>query len=249
MSALPRNWASSPSGHRRPGFPAAQAVTSPPANAGDTGSIPASGRSPWTRKWQPAPVFLPGDSHGQRSLAGCSPGGHRESDTTDRLTLSLKCLTIYINRLPDTISLKNEVSRWHIASRETRPRPVQALCPVRTVTKPLFCDGYRRNTQPCSGAHDPGTGGEVGAEGAHTDPAPRGPGHCTAQPGRRSGGTRTEAPFWGGCPSSGGSLPRRPGGAGRSEQGRRAPAGRMQRASGARRDTENTQKPPEEVAG
>ena len=31
----------------------------------------------WRRKWQPAPVFLPGKSHGQRSLAGCSPWGHR----------------------------------------------------------------------------------------------------------------------------------------------------------------------------
>ena len=32
---------------------------------------------PWRRKWQPTPVFLPGKSHGQRSLAGYSPWGHR----------------------------------------------------------------------------------------------------------------------------------------------------------------------------
>ena len=32
------------------------------------------------------PVFLPGESHGQRSLAGCSPQGHRESDTTEQLS-------------------------------------------------------------------------------------------------------------------------------------------------------------------
>ena len=37
---------------------------------------------PWRRKWQPTPVFLPGKSHGQRSLASCSPGGHEELDTT-----------------------------------------------------------------------------------------------------------------------------------------------------------------------
>ena len=37
----------------------------------------------WRRKWQPIPLFLPGESHGQRSLAGCSPRGHRESDTTE----------------------------------------------------------------------------------------------------------------------------------------------------------------------
>ena len=43
-------------------------------NAGDPGSIPGSGRFPWRRKWQSTPVFLPGKSHGQRSLAGYSPG-------------------------------------------------------------------------------------------------------------------------------------------------------------------------------
>ena len=32
---------------------------------------------PWRRKWQPTPVFLPGKSHGQRSLAGYSPWGHK----------------------------------------------------------------------------------------------------------------------------------------------------------------------------
>ena len=37
---------------------------------------------PWNRKWQPTPVFLPGKSHGQRSLAGCRPRGREESDTT-----------------------------------------------------------------------------------------------------------------------------------------------------------------------
>ena len=36
----------------------------------------------WRRKWQHIPVFLPEKSHGQRSLAGYSPWGHRESDTT-----------------------------------------------------------------------------------------------------------------------------------------------------------------------
>ena len=40
---------------------------------GDAGSIPGSGRSPWRRKWQPTPVFLLGESHGQRSLEGYSP--------------------------------------------------------------------------------------------------------------------------------------------------------------------------------
>ena len=39
----------------------------------------------WRRKWQPTPVFLPGKSHGRRSLVGYSPWGHKESDTTQQL--------------------------------------------------------------------------------------------------------------------------------------------------------------------
>ena len=38
------------------------------------------------RKWQPTPVFLPGEFRGQRSLAGCSPQGRKELGTTERLT-------------------------------------------------------------------------------------------------------------------------------------------------------------------
>ena len=41
---------------------------------------------PWRRKWQPTPGFLPGESHGQRSLADDSPGSRKESDTTERLS-------------------------------------------------------------------------------------------------------------------------------------------------------------------
>ena len=37
----------------------------------------------WRRKWQPTPVFLPGESQGQRSLIGCRPWGRTESDTTE----------------------------------------------------------------------------------------------------------------------------------------------------------------------
>ena len=44
---------------------------------------------PWRREWQPTPVLLPGESQGQRIRADCSPWGCKESDTTERLTLSL----------------------------------------------------------------------------------------------------------------------------------------------------------------
>ena len=42
----------------------------------------------WRREWQPTPVFLPGEFHGQKSLVW----GHKESDTTKQLTLSLSCM-------------------------------------------------------------------------------------------------------------------------------------------------------------
>ena len=43
----------------------------------------------WRRHWQSIPVFLPGESHGQRRLEGHSPWGHKESDTTEQRTLLL----------------------------------------------------------------------------------------------------------------------------------------------------------------
>ena len=50
---------------------------------------PCVGKIPWGRGWLPIPVFLPGEFHGQRSLAGYSPQGHKESDTTEWRTLAL----------------------------------------------------------------------------------------------------------------------------------------------------------------
>ena len=43
---------------------------------------------PRRREWQPNPVFLPGESHRQRSMLGYYPWDHKESDTTEGLTLS-----------------------------------------------------------------------------------------------------------------------------------------------------------------
>ena len=65
-------------------LPTGSVVKNLSAQAGDTGSV-GSGIFPWRREWQPTPVFLPGESHGQRSLAGYSPWGCRESDMAERL--------------------------------------------------------------------------------------------------------------------------------------------------------------------
>ena len=41
--------------------------------------------------WQPTPVFLPGEFHGQRSLTGYSPWGHKQSDMTEQPPLTMAC--------------------------------------------------------------------------------------------------------------------------------------------------------------
>ena len=69
------------------------------------------------RAWQPTPVFLPGESHGQSSLAGCSPWGHKESDTTQWLSmhasmLLYNCLeSLVINK---TFSSVQSLSRFRL---------------------------------------------------------------------------------------------------------------------------------------
>ena len=50
---------------------------------GKPGLDPWAKKIPWRREGQPTLLFMPGESHGQRSLAGYSPGGHTESDTTE----------------------------------------------------------------------------------------------------------------------------------------------------------------------
>ena len=47
---------------------------------------PWVGKIPWRKEWQPTPVFLPREFHGQKSLAGYRPWGRRELDQTERLT-------------------------------------------------------------------------------------------------------------------------------------------------------------------
>ena len=73
------------------GFPSGSAgkeSTCSSEDTGDVGSIPGLGRFPWRKKHQPTPVFLPEKSHEQRSLAGYSPKGCKELDTTERLSTS-----------------------------------------------------------------------------------------------------------------------------------------------------------------
>ena len=64
------------------GFPGGSVVRNPPSMQEMWAQVPGQ-EDPWRREWQPTPVFLPGESHGQKSLVGYSPWGHKESDTTE----------------------------------------------------------------------------------------------------------------------------------------------------------------------
>ena len=70
----------------------AQMVKCPPT-MWETGFNPWVRKISWRRKWQPSPVFLPGKSHGQRSLVGYSPWGRKEWDRTERLHFTLQALS------------------------------------------------------------------------------------------------------------------------------------------------------------
>ena len=73
------------------GFPHSLVGKESACNAGGLGLTPGSGRFPWRWKWQPTPVFLPGESHGQRSLAGYSPWGHKSPmQLSDETTATLE---------------------------------------------------------------------------------------------------------------------------------------------------------------
>ena len=59
----------------------------------------------WRRQWQPTPALLPGNSHGRRSLVGCSPGGCEESGMTERL---------HFHALEKEIATHSSVLAWRI---------------------------------------------------------------------------------------------------------------------------------------
>ena len=81
----------------------AQVIKNLPAMQ-ETWVYPWVRKMPWRREWLPTPVFLPGEFHGQRSLAGYNPCGHKESDTIQRLNNNTYCIgllrTLVVKNLP-----------------------------------------------------------------------------------------------------------------------------------------------------
>ena len=64
-------------------FPGGSDSKESACNAEDPGSIPGVRKIPWRKEWLLTPVFLPGEFHGQWSLAGYSPWGPKELDMTE----------------------------------------------------------------------------------------------------------------------------------------------------------------------
>ena len=77
------------------------------------------GKIPWRRKWLPTPVFLPGESHGQRSLAGCGLWGRKESNTTEQLTLSFSLIQRYI-LIKDEKQFTTEFQAWEVRKKQSQ---------------------------------------------------------------------------------------------------------------------------------
>ena len=83
------------------------------------------GKIPWRSKWQPTPIFLPGKSNGQKSLAGYSPWGCKELDRTERLNNRQDCSTTWQHK-PDNrdfiLQAQNSHS-MHSHSQWHQPQP------------------------------------------------------------------------------------------------------------------------------
>ena len=86
-------------------------------------------KMPWRRKWKPTPVFLPGEFHGQRSLAGYSPWG-TESDTTEELTLQTHSpyKKIFNKFIPEKEKKKGGENRSDCIHKPTRLKGSWAKC-------------------------------------------------------------------------------------------------------------------------
>ena len=88
------------------------------------------------RAWQPAPVFLPGESHGQRNLSGYSPWGCTESDMTE----ATKCTHTHIHTHTHTHQLSTLQSSGHEKKRE-RKKPGQDMFKALFL-KPMSDNSY-----------------------------------------------------------------------------------------------------------
>ena len=101
----------------------------------------------WRRKWQPTPVFSPGEFHGQRSLAGYSPWGSIESDTTERATLGVikNDAVITTVNFRTFSSLQKETVPLALPTPfiPSSPNPWQPLIDLVSIGSPLLDISYK----------------------------------------------------------------------------------------------------------
>ena len=122
----------------------------------------------WRRQWQPTPVLLPGKSHGQRSLVGCSPWGRQESDTTERLHFhfSLSCVGEG-NGNPLQCSclenLRDEGDWWVVVYgvAQSRTRLKRLSSSSKEELSYCFCEKQQNKKPEKDIFHFPTTGGDV----------------------------------------------------------------------------------------
>ena len=94
------------------------------------------GKIPWRRKWRPTPVFLPGESHGQRSLAGYGPWDGKESDTTET-----KTTTAALKGKLGTCNIKRLVHSFRTIAFSCVDFRVTSVCQAREFSV-ILCQGW-----------------------------------------------------------------------------------------------------------
>ena len=104
------------------------------------------GKIPWRRKWQPTPVFLPGESHGLRSLVRYSPQGCKELDTTERLHFTYHHLTLL------TISTMVEVMKIMVTSFKRSHACTATLLHPQPCSRPPLTHPYPGDSWTLTGA-------------------------------------------------------------------------------------------------
>ena len=102
----------------------------------------------WRRRWHPTPVLLPGKSHGWRSLAGCSPWGREESDTTERLHFHFSFACIGESCPPS--SIKSVESRSSPCPFHQPPQVTNNLNCWQSLLGPVFSLVTFFHVQACS---------------------------------------------------------------------------------------------------
>ena len=106
---------------------------------GRLGLSPWLEKIPWKREWPPTPVFLPGEPHGQRSLVGYSPWGHKKSDTTEQLTvwLFIESLNVCLLQISVLFSTVWPIC-WSKFKRTLITIRWQEVKPEGSILKPLW---------------------------------------------------------------------------------------------------------------